>query len=270
MATAEFTLSELESVLGILGIAAGDTVLVHSSLMHLGLLSGCSPRQMPECIIDAFLDRLGQAGTLAGLAPDYDYSNRGVPFDTRTSPVAREIGVLNAALAARPEAERSANPIFSLAAIGASAKRICVGSNASAFGAESAWDRAVAAGTKIVMLGASFQRFTLARYIEQRFGVPYLYVKLFRTPVFRNGTEVAMPVTALLRYAHLPLEYDLSRFGELLREKEILRETALGGGTVMVADAAAAVDAGIEALNRDIHYFLAKAPAYGETELPLK
>ncbi len=270
MATPEFTLAEFDAALDAVGIEEGDVVIVHSSILHLGLLSDCNPRQMSDRLIDTFVDRLGASGTLTGLAPCYDYSNNAAPFDTRTSSVAKEIGVFNAALAARVDAERSANPVFSLAGIGAAVSEICVGSNASAFGAGSAWDHAVKLGAKVVMLGASFQRFTLVRYIEQLAGVPYLFVKLFRTPISRNGVELDMPVTALLRYAHMPLEYDLSRFETRLSDLGLVRTTELGGGAVSAIPAKKAVDAGIEALNEDLHYFLRVPPKYPDGELPVK
>ncbi len=269
MAAAEFSFADIDTALAKVGIAEGDTVIMHSSLLHLGMLSDCEPKAMPGRIVDRLLAVLGSSGTLAALAPCYDYSNDGVPFDTRTSPVSTELGVISANLAARSDAERSSNPIFALAAVGAQADYICNGPNASAFGAESAWDRAVRAGAKILLLGSSFERLTLVRYIEQCAAVPYLYVKMFRTPVLRDGRALPHPVTALLRYAHLPLQYDLSRFEGLLRDAGLLRETALGGGRVCGFDAAGAVRAGIEALADNIHYFLAVAPAYDESAAPL-
>jgi len=269
MPVAEFTLGELNDSLASIGIVAGDTVLMHSSLLHLGVLAECAPQEMPDRVISGLLDYLGPNGTLAVLAPCYDYSNDNVPFDTRRSPVAHELGILSAALAARPDALRSANPTFSLAAVGAGAENICIESNASAFGAGSAWERAVEAGAKILLLGSEVQRMTLVRFIEQRGGVPYLYVKYFQIPVFRDGIELDLPVTALLRYAHLPLEYDLSDFETLLRDANILHEATIGGGYARALDAAQCVQAGLEALAGDLHYFLASLPAYDDAELPM-
>lgn len=225
---------------------------------------------MPRRVIETITQYLGRDGTLAVLAPCYDYSNLGVPFDTRRSPVSRELGVLSATVAEWEGAERSANPIFSVAAVGAQATYICNGPNASAFGIESAWDRVVRLGGKVLLLGSGVRRMTLARYIEQHAGVPYLYTKLFRTPIFRDGVPLPYPVTALLRYANLPLQYDLLRFGERLYEQGIMRNCALGGGQVQAADAESCVRAGITALNQDLHYFLAVPPAYDAAELPLR
>lgn len=270
MPVAEFTLDGLSASLTEIGIDAGDTVLMHSSLLHLGLLADCAPGEMPGRVVSGLMDHLGPSGTLAVLAPFYGYSNDNTPFDTRHSPVSHELGVLSTAVAEHANALRSANPIFSLAAIGPEAERICLQSNGSAFGAGSAWERAVDAGAKILLLGSTVQRMTLVRYIEQRAGVPYLYVKLFQTPVFRDGVELDCAVTALLRYAHLPLEYDLSDFEAQLLESGIMNAASIGGGHAYAVNAASCVRLGLEALADDMHFFLASPPAYDAAELPLR
>ncbi|MBT3305198.1 MAG: hypothetical protein HN377_01820, partial [Alphaproteobacteria bacterium] len=98
---------------------------------------------------------------------------------------------------------------------------------------------------------------------------PYLFVKMFRTPVLRDGVALDYPVTALLRYNHLPLQYKLSKFGDRLRNAGILRETPLGGGLISVLDTAKAVKEGIDALQENLHFFLAAAPDYVDTEFPV-
>lgn len=266
MPISEFCLDELRSALTAIGIGEGDTVIMHSSLLNLGRLSGSDPEETPNKIISALIRFLGSSGTLAALAPNYDYSNKGIPFDTKNSPVAHEVGVLNAALAYHPKAERSANPIFSIAAIGSKAEDICNGSNASAFGSESAWDRAVRADAKILLLGSSFQRLTIIRYIEQCAGVPYLYVKYFPTKIYRDSVELPFKVTALLRYSNLPINYDLSMFEKELVAANILKKVSVGGGEVKSMDARKSVRTGIERINHDIHFFLSHPPSYNEDE----
>jgi aminoglycoside 3-N-acetyltransferase len=270
VAVAEYTLSELDAALQTLGVTAGDTVLVHSSLLHLGRIKGCETTHMTDRIVDSLTSYLGPTGTLVTLSPWYDYSNKGVPFDTRHSPVSPELGVLSVAVAARAEAERSANPMFSLAAIGRHADYICNGPNASAFGADSAWDRFVSAGGKVLLLGSDVQRMTLIRYAEQRFGVPYLYIKMFRTPILRNGRTLPFPVTALLRFAKIPLRYNLVPFIDRLRAKGLFYQTPLGGGLAQVTDARDCVREGIDSLNENMHVFLAEPPPYNEGEIPLQ
>ena len=52
-----------------------------------------------------------------------------------------------------------------------------------AFGADSAWDQLFKLNSDIVFLGCDLSVCTFIRYIEFRFGVPYLYNKHFNRDI---------------------------------------------------------------------------------------
>lgn len=264
-----FTLAEFDRACETIGLAPGDTVMAHASLLHLGRLPDVPLPQMPAVIIERLRARLGAGGTLAMLAPFYDYADKQVPFDTRHSPVSRQIGVLSATFTAMPGVERSANPIFALAAQGPAADTICNRSNGAAFGAGSAWEHLMQGKPKILMLGCGIATLTLVRLIEQRAGVPYLYTKLFPTPVLRNGVALDLPVSALLRYRTAPITYALDGFAQRLAGKGVLRQAPLGADALRLVDAEACIAIGLDMLAADPYAFLAAPPAYKPGELPL-
>jgi aminoglycoside N3'-acetyltransferase len=264
-----FSRAELDRACDGLGVSAGDTVMVHASLLHLGRMDGVALADIPRAVIAALRARIGREGTLAMLAPFYDYADKGILFDTRTSPVARQIGVLSAAFAAMPTTQRSANPIFALCAEGPAAEAICNASNGASFGSGSAWERLMEGGPKILMLGCGIATLTLVRLIEQRAGVPYLYTKLFATPVSRDGVTLDLKVTALLRYRAAPITYALDGFASRLAREGILREEPLGADAVRLVDARSCVGVGTRMLAADPYAFLAAPPAYTPGELPL-
>ena len=264
-----FTLSDLASALDAVAIAPGATVMMHSSLFHLGRLEGVGLADTPAALIDALLDRLGPEGTLAVPASNWDYGRKNLPFDIRVSPVTKELGVLSAQLASRPDAERSPNPIFSVAAVGAQADFICNGGTAVAFGPDSAWERLARLNGENLFLGCDLTYLSFARYIEFVSGVPYLYNKLFRTPVLDNGRPLDLTVIAPLRYAHCQAEHKMDRFEARLRSAGVLRETRLGGGPVKAVSMNDCLSLGSEALKEDIHFFLEDRPAYAADQLPL-
>jgi aminoglycoside 3-N-acetyltransferase len=264
-----FASEQLAGALDSVGVGRSDVLFVHSSLMHLGRLAGVSLTAMPDAIRDLLLARIGSKGTLAAPAPNWDYGRKAQAFDLTRSPVTKELGVLSAAICKTPGARRSPNPIFSVAAIGARADEICAGGTTSAFGYDSAWDRLYRADADILFLGCDLTYLTLIRYIEMRFGVPYLYTKLFRRAITDDGRSVADHSTALLRYMHCPVEYGLDRFQDRLAELGVLRRTTLGAAPVFCLSAAATFDAGIAALKEDIHYFLASPPDYRTDQVPL-
>jgi len=112
-----------------LGLKAGDHVLARASLRRLG-----GPRATrAEALIAAILDVVGPEGTLAALAfhPMVPFPGwrKLAPVDATTRPSS---GWLAAALAARPDARRSAHPACGWAAVGAGAERLVAGHDAEA------------------------------------------------------------------------------------------------------------------------------------------
>lgn len=96
---------------------------------------------------------------------------------------------------------------------------------------------------------------------KQRAAVPYLYGKMFRTSIYRDGHAMPMTVTALLRYRHVPVVCGLDRFDQRLRERKLLSETPVGGGLARAIDVADCLKAGLDAMNEDMHFFLAEPPS---------
>jgi aminoglycoside N3'-acetyltransferase len=254
---------------GAVGVTDGGCILVHSSLMHLGRLAGVAAAEQPAALACLLRGRLGAGGTLAVPAPWWDAVDRGVPFDVRRSPVTRSMGVLSQHVAALPEARRSPNPIFAVAAVGRLAGAICDDCGMTAFGTGSPWDRLHERDATIVFLGAPFGTMTLVRYIEHRVGVPYLYNKLLTVPILDDGRPLAPHAVAPLRYRHAPVRYDLARFEDALAARGHLRRAPLGGGEVLAVGARDAVAVGVDALKRDLYFFLAEPPPYVAGEPPL-
>lgn len=269
MARPTFNLDDLADALKEVQVTPAETVVMHSSLRDLGWLADTSLREYPARIIAAVREFLGPDGTLAVPAANWDYGRAKEPFDIRHSPVARELGVVGSHMISVPDAERSPNPIFAVAAVGKEADFICNSGTATAFGTDSAWDRMFQKDADMLFLGCDLTYLTFARYIEQHFGVPYLYNKLFDVPVLDNGKPLGLEVTAPLRFMSCPAEYDLSRFEERLRDSGCLRETRLGAGAVKAVKMLPCFEMGVAALKSDIHYFLKETPAYQPGEVPI-
>jgi aminoglycoside 3-N-acetyltransferase len=252
------------------GIVAGDGVTVmHSSLPHLGMMAGVGRDEYPAVVANAVRDAIGPDGTLVVPAPNWDYGRLAQPFDPDTTPVSKPLGVVSAHVAGLAGAVRSTNPIFSVAAIGPQAAFICGGGTGTAFGHDSPWDRMSRLDATVLMLGCDCEYLTFVRYIEHRFGVPYLYNKMFATPVIRDGCQVDQATVAPLRYSHVPYAYDLRGLQEALTACGALRQAPLGGGTVGTVKMSECFEVGIGMLKDDIHTFLAAVPDYQEGQAPV-
>lgn len=267
MATGTFSADDIGRALRALDIAPGSVLMMHSSLFRLGRINDVAILDYPAVVVDAVRHHLSAEGTLVSPAPNWDYGT-GEPFDITCSPVSKALGVLSAYVAGLPGHCRSANPIFSVAAVGRYADTICNTKNANAFGQKSPWQAMFDLDADTLCLGTDFEFLTLIRYIETRFGVPYLHYKYFDVPLLDDGQRLDWPVVAPLRYTHLPFLYETSRFEDLCRQRGILRETPLGGGTVMAVRMHDCFEVGIEALSQDIHFFLAAPPDYSADQIP--
>ncbi|MGM0361964.1 AAC(3) family N-acetyltransferase [Streptomyces griseoaurantiacus] len=183
--TAPLTRGRLAAELRALGLGAGDTVLVHSSLRALGPVEGGA-----ETVVDAFLDVLGPAGTLVVYTQTPDNSDpsrwpgtRGyaVPeeqwdrlrerlpaFDPDTTP-AFGVGVLPETVRARPGALRSTHPQSSFTALGARARELTAHHAPDChLGERSPLARLEEAGARVLLLGVGWEVCTAFHLAEYR------------------------------------------------------------------------------------------------------
>ncbi len=169
-----------------IGIRAGETLLVHSSLSSLGWVCGG-----PSTVVRALLDVLGTEGTL--VVPTHSgensdpshWSNPPVPeewwaairalmpaYDARTTPTFG-IGVIPETVRNWPGAVRSAHPQTSFAAVGPLGSAIVDGHALDCrLGERSPLARLEEAGARILLLGADFESCTAFHLAECRVPAP--------------------------------------------------------------------------------------------------
>ena len=267
-----YSIDELQNSLASVALRPGSTVMMHSSLFHLGRLNAHKYDEYAPSIVGAIQNHIGKDGTLAAPAAFYDYGSKSTPFDTRLSPVSRLLGVLSSYIKDLPGSVRSLNPIFSVSANGPKARHICGSKTGAAFGPDSPWQRMLDCNAEILLLGCELSDNTFTRYVEQRFGVPYLYNKMFNTPVYSEGEIINTSIVAPLRYHHAAVEYDPKKFDALrdrMRKAGLLREASLGGGTIKAISMHDCFNEIAKALSEDIHFFLKRPLPYDPREIPL-
>ena len=198
------TLAELRAGLESLGIAAGDTVMLHSSLKSIGFVDG-GPRTMLQALIEA----VGPSGTL--VVPTYwlpggtilatckldDYV-----FDPRRH--GSHLGRLPSEFLAFDGIARSIHPTHSVSAIGRHARDVTERHHLapSIFGEGSPWDRVHALNGKVIGLGISMGPVTFYHLLEdrmlERFPLPVRMAETFALPCLDwDGKRVVVPVTPL-------------------------------------------------------------------------
>ncbi len=149
------TKNEIMRGLKQLGLKPGDIVLLHSSLSSLGHVTGGV-----QTVVDAFLDVLGEQGTLA-------------------APTFGALGVIADLIGRHPRAVRSVQPYASLAAIGARAEEICRDhwKAETAHAENTPYLRIAEMGGYVCLLGVDQDRNTTLHTVEELLRLPYLQSK---------------------------------------------------------------------------------------------
>ena len=186
-----------------LGLAAGDIVMVHSSVRAVGDVIGG-----PDMIHLAVEDAVSPGGTVVmvlGCSEGYDDVGRGhlspeeeaellahMPaFDPATARAARDNGMLVEFFRTWPGTISSAAVTTRIGARGPRAAWLTEPAPlVFPFGKGSAFERLLEVRSKILMLGAEHDTVTLLHYAEQEADFPDKIVKRYRMPVLRDGRRV--------------------------------------------------------------------------------
>ncbi|MEV5172800.1 AAC(3) family N-acetyltransferase [Streptomyces flaveolus] len=247
------TRDDIAAQLGLLGVHAGETVLVHSSLSSLGWVNGGS-----VAVVRGLLDALGPAGTLVvptqtgGQSDPAVWANPPVPeewwdriratmppYDPLITP-SLGVGVIPETVRTWPGALRSAHPQTSFAAVGPRAREITDGHAPDCrLGERSPLARLEKLGARVLLLGAGYDSCTAFHLAEYRIPAPRVEVG---RPAPGGGWETVTEVSITS-----------DRFDELGHDFE--RDRPVVRGKVGAADARL--------------FAVADAVAYAERWLPL-
>jgi aminoglycoside 3-N-acetyltransferase len=199
------TRSRLVAELRRLGVAPGQTVMLHVSVKSVGWVVGG-----PDVVLDALLEVLTPTGTLMmyvgweddttgmdewPLARRQAYLAERPPFDPVTAHAHRGWSILTEYLRIRPDARRSNHPEASMAAIGSNADWLVDPHSLRwGYGPESPLGRLVACGGHVLVLGSPLGAITLLHHAEHLADLPDKRIERHRYPVLSNGKRVWVDV----------------------------------------------------------------------------
>jgi amino acid adenylation domain-containing protein len=164
-----YTPAQLEQQLKHMGIAAGDTVLMHSAFRVFNGFQG-TPDQVIECVLNV----VGQSGNLLMVSmpsggSTYDYLKAGIPFDVNNTTSA--MGVIAETFRRRPGVVRSLNPAHPILAYGPAAQWIISDHEKMMYscGKGSPFEKILQLNAKGLFFDVSLGRMTFFHYLEDRF-----------------------------------------------------------------------------------------------------
>jgi aminoglycoside 3-N-acetyltransferase len=252
-----WTRRELRAHVAALGLAAGDSVMLHAGLRSVGpMLNG------PDALIGAILDVVTDTGTLLVYTSwdecyeDYiDADGRPPeslradipPFDAQASRACRDHGAIAEFVRTWPGALRSGNPGASCAAVGARAEWFTRDHPLDyGYGDGSPFDKLVQARGKVLMVGAPLDTMTLLHHAEHRAAIPGKRIHRVEVPLRVDGGaswrlieefDTSDPVVEGLR-----ADYFADIVDEFLADSALGRVGAVGAARAVLVPAAEIVE----------------------------
>jgi len=213
------------------GLKAGDVVLVHSSFKSFGGVEGT-----PQTVIDALLQVLGEEGTLVmptftfSFCNQFNQTGKGYfDVDKTTS----EMGVLTEFIRKMPGAKRSINPIYSIAAYGKLAGELAAVNDKNVFGKDSIFGKLHKLDAKIMIIGLAYNNsWTFVHYIEEMEGCDYRYHKQFSGTIVVGDKRYEDSFIMRVRDIDRGVMTAVDPMGDILEKRGVVNVTKIGQSTV--------------------------------------
>ncbi len=222
------TKKELIGKLKKIGLEQGDIIYVPSFTSILGN----APNVLDDTI-DALIEVVGVDGTVVMPTFNWNYC-KGEVFDPETTP--SQVGVLTEVFRKRPGVRRNIIPPWcTFAAIGKSANDIVSIEGTSSFGDDSILQYLYDINAKYVMLGCTYNEGAVhIHWLEEKFEVPYRYMKQFKGKVRLNGKLVENVSCMYARDLDKNALIDSSHLTDIFDKRSLVKIEKLGYGELRV------------------------------------
>lgn len=175
------TQTAIAAALTDLGLSAGDTVLLHSSLSSFGHVEGGAPT-----VVAALLEVVTPSGTL--IAPTFSRYLLDEPvWDRENTPSL--MGKISETIRTWPGALRSNHAGHPYAAIGAQAETICRRPYRTGFGVDTPLQTLVDENAWILLMGVPYHNCTLFHLFEAASNLPYWELEERKGTIIIDGVR---------------------------------------------------------------------------------
>ena len=267
-----YSCKDLKSALIKLGLKKNDLVYVPSAVFSLGSIKEYTSKNIPLKIYEVIRSLVSKNGTICVPAAFEDFARLGKPYDCAESPVDKSQGLLSSYIVTLPNCLRTYSPMNGVAGVGPLSREICHTFVANSSGEGSAWQKLYQYNAKFLFIGIRpNQALNFIYFIQQRFGVPHLYNKLYDTPIFEKKKKVNLQVTAFVRYLNPEFKIieDAIKFEKHLFDLGVIKTITVGKGKIyMINSCRELYEIGIKKLQKNIYYFLKHKPHFKKGIIP--
>ena len=243
---------QIRKDLSLLGIKKGDHVLVHASLNSVGKFP-----YRANIIVQAFLDQIGEEGTLLMPSLSYKTVNKAQPvFDELNT--ASCVGALTEFFRTYPGVKRSIHPTHSVCGIGSKSDFLLKDHllDETPCGPCSPFARLPQIGGKVLFLGCGSKPNTSMHAVEEQIIPPYLFgEKVSHTLQLSNGNAIKKTYQ---RHGFKGYEQRYDRLLDVLEPAEYRTGKILEAKSIVMM-ASAIWEKGIKYLKQDPFYFIDRA-----------
>lgn len=233
-----------------LGVAAGETIFVHSSLRAFGHVEGGA-----EAVVEALLSSVDPDGHVVMPTFTWDafHAAHGVVFDPSSTP--SETGRITEVFRRRSGVLRSLHLCHSVAACGPRATDF-VADAPSVHGEGGTFEALLRANAWNLFLGVGFTSCTALHTVEERARVPYRAFRDFLDCSVREPDGALRPSRSV-EFLRLPgYRNDFGKMEAIFCERGVLREARIGAARVMMVRLRDVVKIAGQLLEKDPFFLL--------------
>jgi aminoglycoside 3-N-acetyltransferase len=234
----DYARADLEAGLREAGLRPGDAIFSLSNLGYFGVPEGgMSQDNVFKTVLGALQAVLGPKGTICVPAFTYSFCRK-QDFDPANTP--SDMGMFPEILRKLPNALRSDDPLFSVAALGGRAEELTANAPEACFGKDSFWERFIKADGLFCHLNF-LMGLPIIHYFEKSLGVPYRQDRVFTGNLVKNGKKVPRRAVYFSRDLNDPgAEAYTDHFEKRVEELGICKRVKVGRGFILALRARAA------------------------------
>jgi aminoglycoside 3-N-acetyltransferase len=213
----------------------GDILFLHANIGFFGRAEGVTgSHQLCEMFFDALMDRVGNVGTI--VVPTFTYSHpRNQVFNPKTT--SSEMGIFAEWIRLHPDAKRSTDPNYSVAAIGQEAELLTNEVPENSFGRNCFFERFLSANGTVLNLNLDAGS-TFLHFLERENNALYRFDKSFDGFNYSETNQIMKSKSTIyVRYIHEATLPNFENFHNLAKREKKLHCASLGRGAMNLISA---------------------------------